>query len=515
MDLQAKKAVVFRDGQELEIDLHDIQKNEIIIVKPGQKVPTDGKIIEGSSSVDESMITGESIPVSKKVGDQVIGATINQTGTFKFSATKIGKETVLSQIIKMVQEAQTSKAPIQKLTDRVTSWFVPVVIDIAILTFIIWFSILDNPALALLNAIGVLIIACPCALGLATPTSIVIATGKGAENGVLIKGASSLEITKKMQILAMDKTGTITYGKPKVTDIMLIQSTIDESTLLGKVASVEKRSEHPLASAIVEHAKDLNVQLSEISNFDVIKGKGVTARIQNETILVGNSKLMAMNDISADEAVNKFNSFADQGKTPMYIAVNGTLQGVIAVADTIKENAIAFITELKQMSIEPVMLTGDNTKTAKAIAQQVGIEKIYSDILPSDKAKIVAELQKRGITGMVGDGINDAPALAQADIGLAVGTGTDVAIESADIVLMQGNLMAILTALKLSKSTIKNIKENLFWAFIYNIAGIPIAAGVFSVFGFLLNPIFAGLAMSFSSVSVVLSALRLKLWNLI
>ncbi len=460
------------------------------------------------------MITGESIPIKKNVNDQVIGATINQTGTFTFRATKVGKETVLSQIINMVQEAQTSKAPIQKLTDQVTSWFVPAVIDIALITFIFWFSILDNPTLALLNAIGVLIIACPCSLGLATPTSILIATGKGAENGVLIKGASSLEITKRMQILAMDKTGTITYGKPKVTDIIVFNDSNNAKDILLKVASIEKRSEHPLASAIVEHAKKQNLELLEISAFDAIKGKGVKAKINNDLILVGNSKILESNSVSFDEARTTFDSLADQGKTPMYVAINGSLEAIIAVADTIKENAIDFITDLKKMGIEPVMLTGDNTKTANRIAHQVGIEKVYSDILPGNKARIISELQKSGIIGMVGDGINDAPALAQADIGLAVGTGTDVAIESADIVLMNGDLMAIITAIKLSKDTIKNVKENLFWAFIYNIAGIPIVAGVFSVFGFILNPIFGGLAMAFSSVSVVLSALRLKLWKL-
>ncbi|OLS20460.1 MAG: putative copper-transporting ATPase PacS [Candidatus Heimdallarchaeota archaeon LC_3] len=515
LNLQAKTAFVIRDGKELEIDINEIKKNEIIVVKPGQKIPTDGVVVEGSSSVDESMITGESIPVSKKVSDKVIGATINQTGTFQFRATKIGKETVLSQIIKMVQEAQTSKAPIQKLTDKVTSWFVPIVINLAILTFIFWFSILENPTLALLNAIGVLIIACPCALGLATPTSIMIATGKGAENGVLVKSASSLEITKKMQILAMDKTGTITYGKPVVTDIILIENTMKENEILLKVASVEARSEHPLAHAIVTYAKDKDMELEKLSSFEAIKGKGVKATIREETILIGNAKLMVMHEIEVNSVLDRFDAFAKSGKTPMYIAINNSLTAIIAVSDTIKGNAIDFIKTLKKMNIEPVMLTGDNSLTAMAIASQVGISKVYSDILPSDKARIISELQAEDkITGMVGDGINDAPALAQADIGLAVGNGTDVAIESADIVLMNGDLMAILTAIKLSKDTITNIKQNLFWAYIYNIGGIPIAAGVFATFGLLLNPIYAGFAMSFSSVSVVLSASRLKFWKL-
>ncbi|MFQ5981599.1 MAG: heavy metal translocating P-type ATPase [Candidatus Heimdallarchaeota archaeon] len=513
LDLQAKEAVVVREGEEQVIPADEIREGDVIIVKPGQKIPTDGIIIGGSSSVDESMITGESLPVKKAEGDEVIGATVNQTGTFKFKATSIGKDTVLSQIVKLVQDAQTSKAPIQKLTDQVTSWFVPVVINIALLTFIIWYSIVNDPTLALLNTVGVLIIACPCALGLATPTSIMVATGKGAEAGVLIKGAESLEITKRLQTLALDKTGTITQGKPVVTDVIVNNSALNENELLTIAASVEKSSEHPLALAIVERAKQEQLVLKNPTDFDAIRGKGVVATFDGQTILIGNNKLMAENNIEFLRFQPDIDALANDGKTPMLVAKNGALLGIIAVADTVKDTARDFIGELKRLGITPVMITGDNERTANAIAAQIGISTVFAEVLPDEKAGIISQLQEENkITGMVGDGINDAPALAQADVGIAIGTGTDVAIESADIVLMSGDLMGVLAAIQLSQATISNIKQNLFWAYAYNVAGIPIAAGVMYPLGLLLNPMVAGLAMAFSSVSVVLSALRLKKW---
>lgn len=515
LDLQAKTAFVIRNNVESEISLENIQLDDLIIVRPGQKIPTDGVITEGVSSVDESMITGESLPVNKKEGDKVIGATINQTGTFKFKATGIGKSTVLAQIIKMVEHAQTSKAPIQRLADKVTAIFVPIVIMSSIFTFIMWYSIIGNATLALLNAIGVLIIACPCALGLATPTSIMVATGKGAENGVLIKDAESLELTKRIQLLALDKTGTLTKGKPVVTDLITINDFTSTDDLLSITASIEKNSEHPLAHAIVDYAEEKGLSLQTLTAFTALRGKGVSAQLNGEVIIIGNAKLMKDNTVDHEKYLKQLNGLAEEGKTPMFIAKNGVLIGIIAVADTLKGNAIEFITKLQQLHIEPVMITGDNDKTAKTIASKVGITKFYSEVLPGDKANIIVDLQKsKKITGMVGDGINDAPALAQADVGMAIGNGTDVAIESADIVLMNGDLMAILTAVKLSKDTISNVKQNMFWAYIYNIIGIPVAAGILYPFGLLLNPIIAGFAMAFSSVSVVLSALRLKRWKL-
>lgn len=514
MDLQAKEAIVIRDDIEILIPLDEIREDDVIIVKPGQKIPTDGVIILGESSIDESMVTGESLPTKKSVGDEVIGSTINQTGSFKFKATKLGKETVLSQIITLVQNAQTSKAPIQKTADKITSWFVPVVINIAILTFIVWYSILDNPTLALLNTIGVLIIACPCALGLATPTSIMVATGKGAEKGVLIKGADSLEITKKLNTLALDKTGTITHGKPVVTDIIKIKDSIDDSELLGITASIEQNSEHPLARAIIDRAESDGINLQSTTEFNAVSGKGITALLEGKKYIIGTSRLMQENGLNSDLFETQYSKVASEGKTPMYVASENELLGIIGVADTIKSTAKDFISKLKSYNITPIMITGDNRLTAKAIASQVGIEKIFAEVLPGDKSNIVKSLQKDdNIVGMVGDGINDAPALAQADVGIAIGTGTDVAIESADIVLMSGDLLGILTALQLSKATISNIRQNLFWAYIYNILGVPIAAGIFYGFGLLLNPIIAGAAMAFSSISVVLSALRLKRWT--
>ncbi|MHA2027806.1 MAG: heavy metal translocating P-type ATPase [Candidatus Kariarchaeaceae archaeon] len=515
LDLQVKTALVIRDGAELIIPIEQINTEDVIVVKPGQKVPTDGIIVEGYSTVDESMITGESIPVSKKVDDEVIGATINQTGSFKFKATKLGKDTVLNQIIKLVQDAQTSKAPIQKIADQVTSWFVPIVINIAILTFIVWYSILNDPTLALVNTIGVLIIACPCALGLATPTSIMVGTGKGAENGVLIKGAEALEITKRLQTIALDKTGTLTHGKPVVTDLIILDKTLDDSELLTFAASIEKKSEHPLGRAIIEEAEKRELQLANVTDFNAIQGKGLVATIDDKKIIIGNKKIMEDNNINIEVSKNRVRDLASEGKTPMIIVIDGKLVGIIAVADTIKENAFIFINHLKNLGIEPVMITGDNELTARAIASRVGITRIHADVLPGEKAKIIENLQSENkITAMVGDGINDAPALAQADVGIAIGSGTDVAIESADIVLMGSDLIGVLTAIQLSNATITNIRQNLFWAYVYNIGGIPIAAGIFYPLGILLNPIVAGLAMSFSSVSVVLSALRLKRWKL-
>ncbi|MBE6050512.1 MAG: copper-translocating P-type ATPase [Clostridium sp.] len=509
MGLAPKIATVERRGRELQVKVEGVQVGDIVLVKPGEKLPVDGIVIEGTTSIDESMLTGESIPVEKSVGSEVIGASINKTGFIKYKATKVGKDTVLAQIVKLVEDAQGSKAPIAKLADIISGYFVPVVISLAIISAITWLIFGESATFALNIFISVLVIACPCALGLATPTAIMVGTGKGAENGVLIKGGEALETTYKLQTVVFDKTGTITEGKPVVTNIITMNSTEEE--ILTFAASAEKASEHPLGEAIVREAENRNITLKGIEDFKAIPGCGIETTIEGKLISLGNKKLIKEKNICIGDLEVEADKFANEGKTPMYIAVNNELKGIIVVADTIKENSKKAIEMLKDIGVKVAMITGDNEKTAKAIAKEVGIDIVLAEVLPEDKAKNVAKLQEKGKVGMVGDGINDAPALAQADIGIAIGSGTDVAIESADIVLMRSDLIDVVTAIKLSKATIKNIKENLGWAFGYNILGIPVAMGVLHIFGGpLLNPMIAAAAMSFSSVSVLLNALRLK-----
>ncbi|WP_202708139.1 heavy metal translocating P-type ATPase [Sporosalibacterium faouarense] len=503
MGLQAKTARVIRDGEEKDIAIDEVVVGDTIIVRPGEKIPVDGEITEGNSSIDESMLTGESIPVDKKTGDEIIGATINKHGTFKFKATKVGKETALSQIIKLVEDAQGSKAPVQRLADKISGIFVPVVVGIAIVTFIAWFFIDGNFTRALINAVSVLVIACPCALGLATPTAIMVGTGKGAENGILIKGGEHLERTHNLNTIVFDKTGTITKGEPEVTDIIVLDK--DEDTILKYAATAEKGSEHPLGESIVNKAKEQKVKLMEFDEFEAIPGHGIFAKIEEDEVYLGNRKLMDDKNIEIQQAEDKIADLENEGKTAMLMSINNKLSGIIAVADTVKENSLQAINELKELGIEIYMITGDNERTAKAIAKQVDIDNVIAEVLPEHKAEKVENIKGQGKkVGMVGDGINDAPALATADIGFAIGTGTDVAIEAADITLMKGDLRDIVMAIKLSKKTMKTIKQNLFWAFGYNTAGIPLAA-----LGFL-NPMIAGAAMAFSSVSVVSNSLRLK-----
>lgn len=513
MGLAPKTATIVRDGNELNIPIDEVIVGDIVIVKPGEKLPVDGEVIDGSTSVDESMITGESIPVEKCVGSKVIGASINKNGFIKYKATKVGKDTALSQIIKLVEDAQGSKAPIAKLADIIASYFVPIVIGLAILSSIGWLIAGKDVVFALTIFISVLVIACPCALGLATPTAIMVGTGKGAEYGVLIKGGEALEITHQIDTIIFDKTGTITEGKPVVADI--ITTTISEEELLSIAASSEKGSEHPLGEAIVKGAEERNIKLKEISNFKAIPGHGIQVEIEGKVILLGNKKLMTENSIEVGDLGVKSDKLANEGKTPMYIAINNNLEGIIAVADTIKPSSKEAIENIHKMGIKIAMITGDNKKTAYSIAKQVGIDIVLAEVLPEDKANEVKKLQEEGSkVAMVGDGINDAPALAQADIGIAIGTGTDVAIESANIVLMKGDLKDVATAIKLSKATIRNIKQNLFWAFGYNVLGIPVAMGVLHIFGGpLLNPMIGAAAMSLSSVSVLANALRLRGFN--
>ncbi|AOR24640.1 heavy metal translocating P-type ATPase [Clostridium taeniosporum] len=510
MGLAPKNATVIRNEKETIIPIEEVVVGDIILVKPGEKLPVDGEVIEGNTSIDESMLTGESIPVEKSVGDNVIGASINKTGFIKYKATKVGKDTALAQIVKLVEDAQGSKAPIAKLADIIASYFVPIVISLAIVSAVAWLIAGESTIFALTIFISVLVIACPCALGLATPTAIMVGTGKGAENGVLIKGGEALETTYKLNTIVFDKTGTITEGKPKVTDILVNNITEDEALLLA--ASAEKGSEHPLGEAIVKEAEDRKLKLKEISNFNAIPGHGIEVLIDEKHIFLGNKKLMKEKNVDISSLEIQTERLSNEGKTPMYISINSELKGVIAVADTVKENSKKAIETLHSMGIKVAMITGDNKNTANSIAKQVGIDIVLAEVLPEDKANEVAKLQKDGDkVGMVGDGINDAPALAKADIGIAIGSGTDVAIESADIVLMKSDLMDVPTAIKLSKATIRNIKENLSWAFGYNILGIPVAMGILHIFGGpLLNPMIAAGAMSFSSVSVLLNALRLR-----
>ena len=510
MGLAPKTATIERNGRELEVPIEEVVVGDLVLVKPGEKLPVDGEVIEGSTAIDESMLTGESIPVEKTVGSLVIGASINKTGFIKYKATKVGRDTALSQIVKLVEDAQGSKAPIAKMADIISAYFVPIVIGLAILSSVAWLLAGETGVFALSIFISVLVIACPCALGLATPTAIMVGTGKGAEYGVLIKGGEALETTHKLSTIVFDKTGTITEGKPKVTDI--VTTNLSEEQLLIYAASAEKGSEHPLGEAIVRAAIDRGYQLCELESFNAIPGHGIEVSIQGKQMLLGNKKLMIEKTIDVSSLSETSDQLAYDGKTPMYMAIDGQLAGIIAVADTVKESSKKAIETLHQMGIKVAMITGDNQKTADAIARQVGIDLVLAEVLPADKANEVKKLQETGVkVGMVGDGINDAPALAQADIGIAIGSGTDVAIESADIVLMKSDLMDVSTAIKLSKATIRNIKENLFWAFAYNVLGIPVAMGLLHLFGGpLLNPMIAAAAMSLSSVSVLLNALRLR-----
>ena len=511
--LQAKTARVLRNGNEIDLPVEEVVLDDIIIVRPGEKIPVDGILVDGSSSVDESMITGESIPVEKHEGDEVIGATINKTGSFKFKATKVGKDTALAQIIQMVEQAQSSKAPIQKIVDKVSGYFVPSVIITAILSFVIWYVFGPAPQLiyALIVFVTVLVIACPCALGLATPISLMVGVGKGAENGILIRSGEALETAQKLNTIVLDKTGTITEGKPSLTDVITANGFF-ENDVLSLSASVEKSSEHPLAEAIVSGAKSKSLELVDAKNFNAVPGHGVEANVNGRKIFLGNLKMMKKFSIDLGDLEEKSIKLADDGKTPMFIAIDDKAAGIIAVADTIKPDSKEAIALLKKMGLEVVMITGDNTRTANAIGRQVGIDRVLAEVLPEDKAFNVQKLQNEGkIVAMVGDGINDAPALAQADIGLAIGTGTDVAIEASDITLIKGSLKGVVLAIQLSKATMKNIKENLFGAFFYNGLGLPIAAGLlFPFFGVLLSPIIAGAAMAFSSVTVVTNANRLR-----
>ena len=512
MGLAPKTARVIRKGAEVQLPLEQVLVGDLLVVRPGEKIPVDGQVVEGRSTVDESMLTGESLPVAKEVGSPVVGASINKNGSFTFRATKVGKDTTLSQIIQLVQEAQGSKAPIAKLADQVSAVFVPIVMGLALLSGLAWYFLgQESWIFSLSILISVLVIACPCALGLATPTAIMVGTGKGAEYGVLIKSGDALEEAKKIQTIVFDKTGTITEGKPTVTDLMVMQD-ISEEELLRLAAAAEQGSEHPLGEAIVESAKARKLELPKATDFEALSGFGISANIEGQTLFLGNSKWMAQQGIEVGDFEQKAQALAAQGKTPMYVGQHQQLLGLIAVADTIKETSREAIALLHEMGLETIMLTGDNQLTAQAIAKQVGIDRVLSDVLPEEKAREVKKLQEAGRhVAMVGDGINDAPALAQAHIGMAIGNGTDVAIESADIVLMRNRLTDVATAIQLSRATIRNIQQNLFWAFAYNVIGIPIAMGLLHVFGGpLLDPMLAGAAMSLSSVSVLLNALRLK-----
>ena len=522
--LQAKTARVIRDGKEIDIPINQVAAGDIIRVRPGEKIPVDGIIEEGESSIDESMVTGESMPVDKAKGDIIVGATINKTGSFTFKATKVGQETMLAQIIKLVQEAQGSKAPIQRLADLVSSYFVPAVIMLAILTFVVWYDFGPDPALtfAILNTVAVLIIACPCAMGLATPTAIMVGTGKGAENGILIKDAESLETAHKINTIIFDKTGTLTKGRPEVTDIILVQnlnlksknenSGLSQNQALILAASIEKGSEHSLAEAIVNESRKRNLAFLTVSQFRAIPGQGVEGVVDGKRVALGNRRFMEKENITLVSTQAGIERLENEGKTVMMLVFDGKLVALIAVADTLKETALSAVKQLQKFGIEVAMITGDNQRTASSIARKVGINRVLAEVLPDQKEAEVKKIQAEGkIVAMVGDGINDAPALAAANVGIAMATGTDVAIESAGITLLHGDISKVVKAVLLSKATMRGIKQNLFWAFIYNIIGIPIAAGIFyPIFGWLLNPVLAAMAMAFSSISVVLNSLRIS-----
>ena len=513
--LQAKTARVVREGAEVDIPVEEVAAGDLVVVRPGEKIPVDGVVEEGSSAVDESMLTGESLPVEKRPGQGVFGATMNRIGSFRFRATKIGRDTALQQIVRLVREAQGAKAPIARLADVISGIFTPVVLCIAVATFVVWFVAAAPEvrfAMALVNFVSVLIIACPCALGLATPTAIMVGTGRGAENGVLIKGGEALETAYKLRAIVLDKTGTITRGEPVLTDLVAVEG-MDERELLRLAASAERGSEHPLGEAILRAAADRGVALAEPTGFKAIAGSGIEVSIDGKQIVLGNARLMQDRGVPLTDSVLRLAAeLASAGKTPMFVAAEGRPAGVVAVADPIKPESKGAIAAMRRMGLEVVMITGDNRRTAEAVAKQVGIDRFHAEILPEGKVEQIKRLQQEGkIVGMVGDGINDAPALAQADVGIAIGTGTDVAMEASDITLIRGDLGGVVTAIALSRATIRTIRQNLFWAFVYNVIGIPVAAGLFyPLFGWLLSPVLASAAMSFSSVSVVTNSLRLR-----
>jgi P-type Cu+ transporter len=512
--LQARTARVIRDRTEQDVAIADVQVGDVIMVRPGEKIPVDGQVIDGASTVDEAMVTGESIAVKKQTGDEVTGATINQTGSFKFRATRVGKDTFLAQIVTLVQQAQGSKAPIQRLADQVTGWFVPAVIVIAIATFILWFAIKGDLALALMTAVGVLIIACPCALGLATPMSILVGTGKGAENGILIRGADSLERAHRIQTIILDKTGTLTQGKPTVTDFVTLNGAdpSQELQLLKLAATLERNSEHPLAEAVVRYAQAQSVALGEAQHFQAIVGSGVQGVVDTHRVQIGTQQWLTQLNIDTQAWVSHQTRLESLGKTVIWVAVDEVMQAIMGISDALKPSSAGAVRALQKLGLEVVMLTGDNLSTAEVIAREVGIRRVMAEVRPAQKAAQVQALQAEGkVIAMVGDGINDAPALAQADVGIAIGTGTDVAIAASDITLISGDLRGIITAIELSRATMRNIRQNLFFAFFYNVVGVPIAAGIlFPIFGWLLNPIIAGSTMALSSISVVTNALRLR-----
>ena len=505
-------ARVLRNNIEVEINIDEVKIDDLVIIRPGERIPVDGEIQSGHSSVDESLLTGESLPVEKSVGDFVISGSINKTGAFEFKATKIGEDTTLSKIIQLVEEAQSSKAPIARIADEISRYFVPAVMGISLLTFVIWMILGYGLSFALSAAISVLVISCPCALGLATPTAIMVGTGKGAEKGILFKNGPALEILGKSNTIVFDKTGTLTIGAPSITDIILFDPELDQNELLRLTATLEKKSEHPLSEAIVSEADARQLPLDEVTRFESLSGLGIQGQIADKEILIGNIKLMEQNEISVEHIMDDYLQLSDSGKTPLLIGWGQSVKGIIGVADTIKENSSLAVSQLKAMGIQVYMLTGDNERTARAIGHMVNIDNVVANVLPDEKSSMIKQLQSQGHQViMVGDGINDAPALAQSDVGIAIGNGTDIAIESADVILMQNDLMNIVAAIQLSKATLRNIKQNLFWAFIYNVIGIPLAAGaLFIPFGLKMNPMFAAGAMSLSSVSVVLNALSLK-----
>jgi len=514
--LQAKTARVIRDGAELDLPVDEVVVGDVLAVRPGEKIPVDGVIVSGESSIDESMVTGESLPVDKSSGDEVIGATINKTGAFRFRATKVGKDTALASIVRMVGDAQATKLPIQRLVDQVAGVFVPAVMIVALAAFVVWYDLGPTPAFsyAVIVAVTVLIIACPCALGLATPTSLTVGMGKGAEQGVLFRGGDALQAARRMDTVVLDKTGTITHGKPALTDVIAAPGS-DESEVLTFAAAIERSSEHPLAQAIVAGAVARKLPLAEPERFSAIPGHGVEADVDSRHVLLGNRKLMADRNIAVSDLDDAAAALASDGKTPMYLALDGRLSGLVAVADTIKPDSAAAIARLRELGLEVAMITGDNQATAEAIARLVGVDRVLAEVLPQDKAHEVQKLQLEGKrVGMVGDGINDAPALTQADVGFAIGSGTDVAIEASDVTLVGGSLRSVVTAIEISRATIHNVKQNLLGAFVYNSAGLPIAAGVFyPLTGLLLSPLIASVAMAFRSVTVVSNANRLRRWK--
>ena len=521
LELQAKTARVIREGRELDVPVEEVVVGDTVLVRPGEKVPVDGRVVEGESAVDESIVTGESVPVDKRPGDYVTGASVNKTGAFTFRATKVGADTALARIVQMVEQAQSSRPPIGRLVDKVSSYFVPMVMIVAILTFLAWFNFGPEPVLnhAVVTMVAVLVIACPCALGLATPISLMVGVGKAAEHGVLIRNGEALESASKLKTVVLDKTGTLTKGRPELTDVLPLGG-FDEEELLRLAAAADRRSEHPLAEAIVRGARERGVEFGEPERFEAVPGHGVVSAVAGRVVLVGNRKLLERGGVPFEEFESGAARLSDEGKTPMFVAVGGRPAGIVAVADTLKDDSVEAVRALRSMGIDVVMLTGDNERTARAIARQAGIERVLAEVLPEAKAREVERLQSensaRGehLVGMVGDGINDAPALAQADVGFAIGTGTDVAIEAADVTLVGGSLRGVVTAVEVSRATLRNIKQNLFGAFVYNVLGIPVAAGaLYPVLGLLLSPIIAGAAMAASSITVVTNANRLRFFE--